>query len=61
MTAHKKNRFYIFSRRMPEDMSDKPINLGRDVINEKTVQNDNQGMNMHPESKNKVAILDVIL
>ena len=31
INAHKSNKFYVFSRRMPEDIGDKAMLIARDV------------------------------
>jgi peptidylprolyl isomerase domain and WD repeat-containing protein 1 len=41
-TAWKKNRFYIFSKREPEDQEDKNMMTGRDVFNERPSKEDQQ-------------------
>lgn len=41
-TAFKKSRFYIFSKREPQDIEDKSVQNTRDIFLEKPTKADNQ-------------------
>ncbi|CAD8176494.1 unnamed protein product [Paramecium pentaurelia] len=52
ISAHKSNKFYVFSRRIPEDLADKPWAVARDILNEPLNLNQ-QSLSIMSDNKNK--------